>query len=89
MPALFAWWWAAWLLSTFLYNASFRLSLGAEEVSELAAANVATTVGDAASILAAALAFLVVKRTTERQDARAGKLASGRPAYEPSAARGS
>jgi hypothetical protein len=80
VPALFACWWAAWLVSNFLYNASLRLSLDAEELSELVTANVVTTVADAVSILAGALAFMVVRRTTKRQDARAEKLATLRGA---------
>ena len=76
VPALFAWWWAAWLVSNFLYNAGFRLFRGGEEPSRLIAANVVTTAGDVVAALSGLLAFMVVKRTTERQEARAGKLES-------------
>lgn len=37
-PALLRWWWGLWLISGFVGQASFRMSMGAESLSELEAA---------------------------------------------------
>jgi hypothetical protein len=57
-------------------NASFRLSLRAQEVGELLAANVVTLVSDIVSIPLAIVLVAIVRRIRDNQDhARAAVLA--------------
>lgn len=77
VPALFGLWWAGWLIANIGSNAAGRYYLIAEEVGELQAATVAYLAFDAISALTAVLAWLVVRRTTRRQEERASRLGLG------------
>ncbi|MGH2694257.1 MAG: DUF4328 domain-containing protein [Actinomycetota bacterium] len=73
VPALLGWWWAAWL-------ASGLLSLGAtgrqDSLDDLEGASTAILLSDAAVVAAGVLAYVVVKRITERQEEKARVLAA-------------
>ncbi|MGI8438947.1 MAG: DUF4328 domain-containing protein [Thermoleophilaceae bacterium] len=71
VPALVDWWWALWLITQFLSNAAGRYYFRAEEVEELQRGTVLYVVSDATSLVAALLAWQVVRRTTHRQETRA------------------
>ena len=71
VPAFFQFWWAAYVISNFAYNASLRLSFRAETIEEYSGAAVATMIADNLSVIAGIFAILVVRRSTERQEERA------------------
>jgi hypothetical protein len=71
VPKLFAVWWLAFVVANALYTAAFRLSVRAEELSELKQVTSTYLWADILSVLAAVLAVVVVRRTTARQDERA------------------
>lgn len=59
-PGLLVGWWTLWLISSSAGNASFRLSLRAESIAELLAANRVTLISDFMDIpLSIVFAFLV------------------------------
>jgi hypothetical protein len=66
--ALLGWWWAAWLISGFIGQAVFRLSLRATQPSELLTLSYLTLISDAVSVVAAILAVKVVRGITRRQE---------------------
>ena len=76
VPALFQFWWAGFIILNFLYNAALRLSLRADEIPEFSDAAVAYLFADSLSAITGVLAVLVVRRSTDRQEARAGKIAA-------------
>ncbi len=73
VPKLYVAWWLGFLISQWLYSTASRLILRAEDVDELQAANSVFLAADSFSIVTAALAILVVHRTTARQSARAAR----------------
>lgn len=75
VPALFQWWWAFYLISTWLENISFRVELNANDLQGYKNAAAATMAVNAFEAVAGVLAVLVVDRTTRRQEARAARLA--------------
>lgn len=79
LSPLLNWWWAMWLLTGFVANYSYRLPF--ETVEEDRVFTTADIVSSAVSIVAAVLAWLVVRRTTARQEARAERIraAGGAP----------
>ncbi len=64
---LLHWWWAFWLLSSFVERLASRAGRGDPDVSGLLAANGADIAGLVLDVIAALLAITVVRRTTERQ----------------------
>jgi hypothetical protein len=78
VPAVFQWWWAAFLVSQWVGNVAVRAAFRAESAPELANAAVAYGISDAFDALAAVLALTVVSRTTDRQEERARRV--GTPA---------
>jgi len=50
VPALLPWWWFFWIISSLLGNASFRITLRAEELNELLNANMIMQISDISSI---------------------------------------
>lgn len=72
--ALFGWWWAAWILSALLGNASFRVNLDAESLKELREASAVDFASDLATIPACLLCAAVVAAITRRQNERAARL---------------
>ena len=77
VPALYALWWGLWIVGGILANVAFVLSIGAEEIPELKASTIAYILSDSVDVLAAIAAILVVRRTTDRQEARAARVAAG------------
>jgi hypothetical protein len=74
------WWWAAFLISGFLGNMSFRAVASASDVSTLESATVTSIVSDAAIVFSIVLAWRLVVQVSRMQSARAG--ASTSPAIE-------
>lgn len=76
VPTLFGLWWAAWIIGLFLSRAAFRSGLSASTAEELQTAAMLDALGFAIDIAGAALAIVVVRRTTARQTACAAHLRS-------------
>ncbi|MBA2475404.1 MAG: DUF4328 domain-containing protein, partial [Actinobacteria bacterium] len=74
VPALFNWWWLAFVVSSFADQASWRGSVGAESISELQLSAVLFLIADVASLVSGILAVKVISRTTARQEARAARV---------------
>lgn len=78
-PGLLAFWWLFYIVASLSGNASFRLSLRAEEIGQLLAANMVTRISDIAGIPLAIVFMFVVRRIRDNQE-----LARARPsAPEP------
>jgi hypothetical protein len=69
------------LITLFLSNAAGRYYFRAEEVEELQRGTVLYVVSDATSLVAALLAWQVVRRTTHRQETRAAVVLSFPPPH--------
>jgi hypothetical protein len=67
-------WWLGWVAAGSLYSFASRLGIGAETLDELRQANAAFLAADVLSAVVAALALVVVVRTTRRQTNRAAGL---------------
>ena len=80
VPALFQWWWAFYLIGTWMDNISFRAELAADDLDGYKRAAAVTMVVGAVEVVGGILAVLVVQRTTRRQEARAARLAQPEPA---------
>jgi hypothetical protein len=71
VPALIHWWWAMWIVSTFVTNMLLRDSLdSAQTPDELVSTATRYVVIDIIDIVPAVLAILVVRATTNRQEER-------------------
>jgi Domain of unknown function (DUF4328) len=71
VPALLHWWWAMWIVSTFVTNILLRDSLDSgETANELVSIATRYVVIDIIDIVPAVLAILVVRATTNRQEER-------------------
>jgi hypothetical protein len=71
VPALLHWWWALWLISSFVSNIFFRRSLdAADSPSELVSIATSYVVIDVIEIVPAVLAMLVVRKIANRQEER-------------------
>ena len=78
-------WWLLWILSNFVVNAAGRSYMRADTPEELRTGSALYMVSDAMGALAAFLAILVVRRATDRLDARAAAAAQPTtPAAPPS-----
>lgn len=75
VPALFQWWWAFFLVSTWLENASFRAELAANDLDGYRNAAAVTIAVNAVEAVAGVLAVFVVDRASGQQEARAARLA--------------
>ena len=75
VPALFQWWWAFFLIGTWLENISFRADLNANDLDAYANVAVLDMVTDSVNVIGGVLAILVVRRTTARIEARASRVA--------------
>lgn len=73
-PLLYGVWWLFFVVLNVVYNAALRLDLRAEELEELQVAAAVTIAADGLSVVGALLALAVVRRTTQRQEARAERL---------------
>lgn len=78
VPVFFGLWWLTFLASGFLVSAGSRQWDGAEKFSQLELAALVEVSGDVLGVLSGVLAYVVVDRTSERQQARATKLATSR-----------
>ena len=74
VPAVFQWWWAAFLVTNWIGNVAGRGVWTADTPTELARSAGVHVISNAFDILAAVLAVVVVARTTSRQDERASRL---------------
>jgi len=74
VPAVFAWWWALWVISNFVDTQSARMVISPETPSELFTGTALSLAGYLLGIPAGLLAMRVVRLTTERQEARAAML---------------
>ena len=79
VPSFFGLWWLAFIGSGLLVGGGSQLWDSAETFSQLELAAVVQVVGDLFGVLSGVLAYVVVDRTSERQQARATKLATWRP----------
>ena len=60
VPALLQWWWFFFIVTSILNNVSFRITLRAEELSELMYASIATQISDISSIPLALITMAVI-----------------------------
>jgi uncharacterized protein DUF4328 len=79
VPVFFGVWWLAFITSSLLVAAGSELWGGAETYSDVKLAAVVEVAGNTLGILSGVLAYLVVERTSERQQARATRIAIWRP----------
>lgn len=79
VPVVFGLWWLAFITSSLLVAAGSELWGGAETYSDVKFAAVVEVTGNALGILSGVLAYVVVDRTSERQQARATRIAVSRP----------
>ena len=71
-PAFFGLWWTFWLLSSFVSNASMRLSF--DESVPVQNATIVSIIAAALTIIAAVFAYLVVNSIDKRQEETSGQL---------------
>ena len=81
-PALLGWWWAFWLLSNFSANISGRFT-DLESAGGIQTFSIGLIIASLFGIAAAALAILVVKNITRRQEARFSRLGDSQPQFAP------
>jgi hypothetical protein len=79
VPVVFGLWWLAFIASSLLVGAGSELWGGAETYSDVKFAAVLEVTGNALGVLSGILAYVVVDRTSERQQARATRVAIWRP----------
>jgi hypothetical protein len=80
VPLFFGFWWLAFLGSSFLVGAGSELWGSAQTYSDIKFAAVLELTGNVLGVLSGVLAYVVVDRTSERQEARATRVAIWRPA---------
>jgi hypothetical protein len=83
VPALFAWWWAAWLVASLVAARAALFSTQSKSAPALERAASLMVASDVLDAVAAVLAILVVRRITARWLARAQAAAAVPPAAEP------
>ena len=72
-------WWAAYLVSNFAGQISFRFALRAEEIGEIQNATMATIVSDLVDVPAALVTLFLIKKVSEKEKALYREMGS-RPA---------
>jgi hypothetical protein len=78
VPALLHWWWALWLLSSFVANGLARPSLNsAETVDEAVSTATRFVVIDVIDVIPAVLGILVIRAITRRQEERRSRYERG------------
>lgn len=82
-PNLLYFWWGFWLVGNFVSNLSGRLA-DSEKPEDLRAFSIALMTAAVLGVAAAALAIAVVKRITDRQEARFSKINGSTPEFAPS-----
>jgi eukaryotic-like serine/threonine-protein kinase len=83
VPALYQWWWSFFVVGSLIGNAAFRAELAADDIDGYRRAAVVTIASDFVDVVGATLAVLVIRRTTDRQEARAAVLAASAEAPPP------
>jgi hypothetical protein len=73
-PPIMSLWWAFWLISNFVNNAAFRLSLNAKTSEQLYVATWFDLAGDVLNIFAALFAIFVVRDIDRRQEERSKRV---------------
>jgi hypothetical protein len=71
VPAVLAWWWAAFLVSSWVDNFAARALFRGNDAAALRDADLTSLVGDVLDVVSALLAILVVRAVTARQEERA------------------
>lgn len=61
------WWWFFWIVSGMLGNASFRLTMTAEEIDTLLTANVVTQLSDVTGIPLSLIVLGIIGKVYEMQ----------------------
>jgi len=69
VPPLLGYWWFFWIIGNILGNASFRLSLRADELGSIIAANIVTLASNVCSIPLLMLFIVIVRRVSAMQRA--------------------
>jgi hypothetical protein len=75
-------WWLLWLLSSFIVNIAARGYMNADTAEEIRTGTILYVVSDAMSVVGAILAILVVRKGTDRLDAKAAAVPPPPPAPE-------
>ena len=73
---LLPWWWLFWVAGNILGNLSFRLSIRADTLPELTAANIVTDLADVVSVAADLVALALVSTIAGMQRERGRELAT-------------
>lgn len=73
-PVIFLLWWGAWVISSILSKASFRITMRAEDLAEYQLANHIDIVNFFVSVPAAILFIVIMRRVTKMQAARMNDL---------------
>jgi hypothetical protein len=76
-------WWLLFLLSSWIVNAAARSYLNADTAEEVKTGTILYLVSDAMSVVCAILAIVIVRRGTDRLDAKAAAVPPPPPAPEP------
>jgi hypothetical protein len=79
VPVFFALWWLAFIASSLLVGAGSELWGGAETYSDVKLAAVVEVTGNALGVISGLLAYVVVDRTSHRQQDRATRVMLWRP----------
>lgn len=79
VPVVVGAWWLAFIASGLLVGAGWELWGGADTYADIKLAAIVEVTGNAIGVLSGALAFVVVDRTSERQQARATRVAIWQP----------
>jgi hypothetical protein len=79
VPVFIGVWWIAFIASSLLVGTGWKLWGDATTYSDIKVAATIEVTGNAIAVLSGVLAYLVVDRTSERQEARAMRVAVWRP----------
>ena len=74
-PGLITAWWTFWLITNFLGNISFRLTMHADDVSGLISATVVAMIGGVVDVVLVVIAVSMVRKLTSLQQEKAAEFA--------------
>jgi Domain of unknown function (DUF4328) len=80
--ALMLGWWLLWVLSSFIVNFAARSYMRADTAEEIKTGTILYLVSDAMSVVCAILAIVIVRKGTDRLDAKAAAVPPPPPAPE-------
>jgi hypothetical protein len=80
--ALLLGWWLLWVLSSFIVNFAARSYMRADTAEEIKTGTILYLVSDAMSVVCAILAIVIVRKGTDRLDAKAAAVPPPPPAPE-------